>query len=49
MTYFYSRNVKMKLGTDKEPQPYRVLYINLNKRLNDYYARVPNKKTVKQG
>jgi hypothetical protein len=28
----------MKLGSGKEPQPSRVLYIGPSKRLNDYYA-----------
>jgi hypothetical protein len=31
-------NVKIKLGTGKELQPSRVLYIGPIKRLNDYYA-----------
>jgi hypothetical protein len=30
--------IKMKLGSDKEPHPFRVLYIGPSKRLNDYYA-----------
>jgi hypothetical protein len=38
MTHFYSRNKKMKLGSGKELQPSRILYIGLTKRLNDYYA-----------
>jgi hypothetical protein len=28
----------MKLGSGKEPQPSRVLYIGSSKGLNDYYA-----------
>jgi hypothetical protein len=28
----------MKLGSDKEHQPSRILYISPSKRLNDYYA-----------
>jgi hypothetical protein len=31
-------NTKMKLGSGKEPQPSRVLYIGPSKRLNDYSA-----------
>jgi hypothetical protein len=38
LAHFYTRNAKMKLGSDKEPQPSRVLYIGPSKRLNDYYA-----------
>jgi hypothetical protein len=30
--------MKMKLGSGKEPQPSRILYIGPSKRLNDYYA-----------
>jgi hypothetical protein len=29
-------NMKMKLGSGKEPDPSRVLYIGPGKRLNDY-------------
>jgi hypothetical protein len=28
----------MKLESGKEPQPSKILYIGLSKRLNDYYA-----------
>jgi hypothetical protein len=28
----------MKLGSDNEPHPSRILYIGPSKRLNDYYA-----------
>jgi hypothetical protein len=38
MAHFYSKNLKMKLGSGNEPQPSRVLYIGLSKRLKDYYA-----------
>jgi hypothetical protein len=40
----------MKLGSDKEPQPSRVLYIGPSKRLNDYYPLGHNTlKTAKVG
>jgi hypothetical protein len=38
LTHFYTMNVKIKMGSGKEPYPYRILYIGLSKRLNDYYA-----------
>jgi hypothetical protein len=38
LAHFYTTNVRMKLGSGKEPQPSRVLYIGLSKRLNDHYA-----------
>jgi hypothetical protein len=38
LTHFYTTNAKMKLGSGKESQPSRVLYIGPSKRLNDYYA-----------
>jgi hypothetical protein len=34
MAHFYSRNVKIKLGSGKEPQRSRVLYIRPSKMLN---------------
>jgi hypothetical protein len=39
--------MKMNLGSDKEPQPFKVLYIGLSKKLNDYYA--PNAKYIENG
>jgi hypothetical protein len=33
LIHFYIRNAKIKLGSDKKPQPFRVLYIGPNKRL----------------
>jgi hypothetical protein len=38
LAHFYTTNARMKLGSGKEPQPSRVLYIGLSKRLIDYYA-----------
>jgi hypothetical protein len=38
LAHFYTTNARMKLGSGKEPQPSRVLYIGPSKRLNDYYA-----------
>jgi hypothetical protein len=38
LAHFYTTNTRMKLGSDKEPQPSRVLYIDPSKRLNDYYT-----------
>jgi hypothetical protein len=38
LTHFYSRKCEMKLKSGNEPQPSRILYIGLTKRLNDYYA-----------
>jgi hypothetical protein len=38
LAHFYSRDARIKLGSGKKPQPYRVLYIVSNKRLNNYYA-----------
>jgi hypothetical protein len=38
LAHFYTTNAKIKLGSGKEPQLSRVLYIGPNKRLNDYYA-----------
>jgi hypothetical protein len=37
-THFYFKKYKIKLGSGKEFQSSRVLYIDLSKRLNDYYA-----------
>jgi hypothetical protein len=42
LTHLYSRKYEMKLGSGKEPQPSRLLYIGPSKRLNDYYALGPN-------
>jgi hypothetical protein len=38
LAHFYSRKYKIKVGSRKEPQPSRVLYIGSRKKLNDYYA-----------
>ncbi len=38
LAHFYTTNARMKLGSGKELQPSRVLYIGPSKRLNDYYA-----------
>jgi hypothetical protein len=38
LTHFYTTNLKMKLESGNEPHPYRVLYIDPSKRLNNYYA-----------
>jgi hypothetical protein len=38
LTHFYARKYEMKLGSDKEPYPSRVLFIGPIKRINDYYA-----------
>jgi hypothetical protein len=35
LTHLYSRKYEIKLGSGKEPQPSRVLYIGPSKRLND--------------
>jgi hypothetical protein len=35
MVHFYTKNSKMKLGSGKELQPSRVLYIGPSKRLNE--------------
>jgi hypothetical protein len=48
LTHFYARKYEMKLGSDKETYPSRVLFIDPIKRINDYYALGPNiLKTVK--
>jgi hypothetical protein len=39
LAHFYSRKYEIKVGSGKEPQPSRVLYIGPSKKLNDYYAR----------
>jgi hypothetical protein len=38
LAHFYSRKYEMKLGSDKESHPSRVLYIGPSKKLNNYYA-----------
>jgi hypothetical protein len=38
LTHFYYKNMKINLESVKDPQPSRVLYIFLSKRLNNYYA-----------
>jgi hypothetical protein len=38
MTYFYSRNAKMKLESGKKHYPSRILYIGSSTKLNDYYV-----------
>jgi hypothetical protein len=38
MSYFYSKKYEIKLESEKDPYPSRVIYIGLSKRLNDYYV-----------
>jgi hypothetical protein len=47
LAHFYTTNARMKLGSCKEPQPSRVLYIGPSKILNDYYA--PRAKYIESG
>jgi hypothetical protein len=38
LAHFYSKKYEMKLGSDKEFYPSRILFIGVSKRLNDYNA-----------